>query len=477
MFKKILIANRGEIALRIVRTCAENNIHSVAIYTETDQYSPHVKQANTSIFLGQNSKLGYLNKDQIIHIAVSQNCDAIHPGYGFLSENASFAQLCTNNKIAFIGPPPHLIKQMGNKPIAKALAITAGLATLPGSSACSTLAEALVAAEQVGFPLMLKATNGGGGKGIRFCKNVDDLQKYFSIVISEVENSFENTTVFLEKYVEQAQHIEVQIVADKYGNICHLYERNCSIQRRNQKLVEIAPSPNLDEQQKQKLYDWSIQYAKHIKYENIGTIEFLRTNDNRFYFLEVNPRLQVEHPVTESITGVDIVKEQIQISFGKKLSFKQSTIHCSGIAMEFRINAEDPKNNFFPEAGYINHYFVPGGHGVRIDSAIYTGYFISTMYDSLCAKIIVWGQNWNDLLARAKRVMNEVEINGVKTTIPFYLNLLSHRDFIEQKFNIDFLDKHLELVNYIDSSSSPYTISIIAAACAYYMEHSNEYKS
>jgi len=449
MIKKILIANRGEIAVRIVRACNEMGIRSVAVYSEADHNALHVKKADEAYSLGPETVTGYLNAHRLVNLAVSTGCDALHPGYGFLSENPELAAICKRRGIRFIGPSAEVIHRMGDKTQARAAMIEAGVPVTPGSEgSLRDLDEAIEVASGIGYPVMLKATSGGGGRGIRRCEDEADLRKNYERVISEATKAFGSADVFLEKCVVNPRHIEVQILADSHGNVIHLNERDCSIQRRNQKLIEIAPSPQLSHEQREYIGKLAVTAAKAVGYENAGTVEFLLDPDDNFYFMEVNTRLQVEHPVTEEITGVDIVQEQIRIAAGEKLSHTDLTLHPRGYAMEFRINAEDPQNGFLPSFGRITRYYAPGGPGVRTDGAIYTGYEIPPYYDSMCAKLIVWAPTWEALLARASRALGDIGVYGIKTTIPYYMEILKSEDFRQAHFDTSFVEQHPELVQY-----------------------------
>ncbi len=366
MIKKILIANRGEIAVRIVRACAEMGITSVAVYAEADRYALHVKKADEAYSLGPDTVAGYLNAHRLVNLAVATGCDALHPGYGFLSENPELAEICARRGIRFIGPGPEVIRRMGDKTAARAAMREAGIPVTPGSDGnLSGLDEALALARDMGYPVMLKATSGGGGRGIRRCDDENELRRAWDRVVSEAEKAFGSAEVFMEKFIERPRHIEVQILADSHGNVIHLFERDCSIQRRHQKLVEIAPSPQLDEARRERLGELAVRAARAVGYVNAGTVEFLLDADDNIYFMEMNTRLQVEHPVTEAITGVDIVQEQIRIAAGLRLRYRQEDIRRRGYAIEFRINAEDPKNDFLPCFGRITRYFAPGGPGAK----------------------------------------------------------------------------------------------------------------
>lgn len=449
MIKKILIANRGEIAVRIVRACREMGIRSVAVYSEADHHSLHVKKADEAYSLGPETVTGYLNAHRLVNLAVSTGCDALHPGYGFLSENPELAAICKRRGIRFIGPSSEVIHSMGDKTEARAAMIEAGVPVTPGSEgSLRDLDEAVGVASNIGYPVMLKATSGGGGRGIRRCEDEPDLRKNYERVISEATKAFGSAEVFLEKCIVNPRHIEVQILADSHGNVIHLNERDCSIQRRHQKLIEIAPSPQLSHEQRQYIGDLAVRAAAAVGYENAGTVEFLLDEDDNVYFMEMNTRLQVEHPVSEEITGVDIVQEQIRIAAGEKLSNAGQTLHPRGYAMEFRINAEDPQNGFLPSFGRITRYYAPGGPGVRTDGAIYTGYEIPPYYDSMCAKLIVWAPTWESLLARSLRALDDIGVYGIKTTIPYYREILKSEDFRRASFDTSFVDQHPELVQY-----------------------------
>lgn len=467
MIKKVLIANRGEIAVRIVRACAELGIKSVAVYTDADKYSLHIKKADEAYSLGPDSVAGYLNAHRIVNLAVATGCDAVHPGYGFLSENPLLAEICAKRNICFIGPSASAIRSMGNKLEARRTMIEAGVPVTPGSDAnIKDLKEAIGIANNLGYPIMLKATAGGGGRGIRRCENETDLKQNFDRVISETQKAFGNSDIFIEKCIDNPRHIEVQVLADSHGHVIHLFERDCSIQRRHQKLLEIAPSPQLSGEQQEYLGTLAVKATKAAKYHNAGTVEFLLDQDNNFYFMEMNTRLQVEHCVTEQITGVDIVQEQFRIAAGLKLKYKQSQIQKRGYAIEFRINAEDPKNDFLPSFGRVTRYLAPGGPGVRTDAAIYSGYEITPFYDSMCAKLIVWALDWDSLLNRSERALSDIQVYGVKTTIPYYLEIIKSADFRNANFDTGFVEDHPELINYSVRRSSRHIAAAVAAAIA-----------
>ncbi|MBI5463172.1 MAG: acetyl-CoA carboxylase biotin carboxylase subunit [Gammaproteobacteria bacterium] len=467
MIQKILIANRGEIAVRIVRACGEMGITSAAIFTDADRHALQVRKADEAYNIGPDSVAGYLNAHRIVNLAVATGCDALHPGYGFLSENPQLAEICARRNIRFIGPNAEVIRRMGDKLEARRSMQAAGVPVVPGSVRnLSGLDEALALAEDFGYPVMLKATSGGGGRGIRRCNDAQALRRNYDRVLSEATKAFGSADVFLEKCVDNPRHIEMQILADSHGNTVHLFERDCSIQRRHQKLIEIAPSPQLNDEQRALLGDYAVRAARAVNYENAGTVEFLLAEDGQFYFMEMNTRLQVEHTVTETITGIDIVREQIRIASGEPLSYRQDQISRRGYAMEFRINAEDPKNDFLPSFGRITRYFAPGGPGVRTDAAIYTGYQIPPYYDSMCAKLTVWALDWEQVLNRAARALEDMGVYGVKTTIPYYLEILKTEDFRSGKFNTSFVEEHPELVDYATSRPTREMAAVIAAAVA-----------
>jgi pyruvate carboxylase subunit A len=467
VIRKILIANRGEIAVRIIRACAEMGITSVAVYTDADRHSLHVKKANEAYSIGPDSLAGYLNVHRMVNVARAVGCDAIHPGYGFLSENPQFAKACAAQGIRFIGPSAEVIRAMGDKVEARRSMIEAGVPVVPGSEGnLANVDEALALAEQIGYPVMLKATTGGGGRGIRRCDDPASLRSNYERVRSEATKAFGSTEIFMEKAIVDPRHIEVQVLADSHGNVIHLFERDCSIQRRHQKLVEIAPSPQLEDAQRAHVGELAVRAAKAVGYENAGTVEFLMDHEDNFYFMEMNTRLQVEHPVTEMITGVDIVQEQIRIASGLPLTYRQEQVMRRGFAIEFRINAEDPKNDFLPSFGRITRYFAPGGPGVRTDGAIYTGYHIPPHYDSMCAKLIVWALDWEGLIRRARRALQDIGVYGVKTTIPYHLEILDTEDFQSGSFDTGFVQAHPELTGYSVRRPVRELAAVIAAAIA-----------
>lgn len=467
MIKKLLIANRGEIAVRIVRACAEMGIKSVAVYAEADRYALHVKKADEAYSLGPDTVAGYLNAHHLVNIAVAAGCDAVHPGYGFLSENPELAETCKRRGIYFVGPDAETILKLGDKTIARQTMSAAGIPVTPGSNDnVKDLQDALKIAQEIKYPIMLKATSGGGGRGIRRCDTEADLVRNYPRVISEAEKAFGNAEVFIEKFIADPRHIEVQVLADHHGNAIHLFERDCSIQRRHQKLIEIAPSPQLSDEQRHYIGELAVKACLATGYKNAGTVEFLLDENENFYFMEMNTRLQVEHTITEEVTGIDIVQEQIRIASGLKLRYQQSDITRRGFAMEFRINAEDPKNDFLPSFGKITRYFAAGGPGVRTDGAIYSGYVIPPYYDSMCAKLIVWAMDWDSLIDRSRRALRDITLHGVKTTIPYYIEILASADFQTGHFNTSFVDTHPELTHYSVKRSSREIAAAIAAALA-----------
>jgi len=470
MITKILIANRGEIAVRIVRACAELGITSVAIYTDADRHALHVKKADEAYNIGPDSVAGYLNAHRIVNLAVATGCDALHPGYGFLSENPLLAEICAKRNVRFIGPNAQVIRRMGDKTEARRAMKAAGLPVTPGTDGnISSLDEALSLAESFGYPIMLKATSGGGGRGIRRCNSAEELRRNYDRVLSEARKAFGSADMFMEKCIVNPRHIEVQILADSHGNVIHLFERDCSIQRRNQKLIEIAPSPQLDEEQRMQIGDMAVRAARAVNYENAGTVEFLLDQNGQFYFMEMNTRLQVEHTITEQITGIDIVQQQIRIAAGQPLSYRQEEVRRRGFAIQFRINAEDPQNDFLPSFGRITRYFAPGGPGVRTDGAIYTGYTVPPYYDSLCVKLIVWALDWNAALNRGRRALNDIGLYGIKTTIPYYLEILQSAEFCSGNFDTGFVESHPELIEYSTRRPTRELAAVIASAVAAHM--------
>ncbi len=443
--KKVLIANRGEIAVRIIRACKELDIETVAVYSEADREALHVQLADESYCIGpRSSKDSYLNYSNIISVAKLTGCDGIHPGYGFLAENAEFAELCEECDITFIGPTSQAIKSMGIKDVAKETMQKAGVPTVPGSKGIvETVEDALQVAEEIGFPVIIKATAGGGGKGIRVAKNKEELIKGIQVTQKEAAAAFGNPGVYLEKYIEIFRHVEIQVLADSYGNTVHLGERDCSIQRRMQKLVEEAPSPALSEELRAEMGEAAVKAAKAVGYRSAGTVEFIFDHINqKFYFMEMNTRIQVEHPVTEMITGIDLIKQMLKVASGEKLPFEQKDIKLNGWAIECRINAENPEKNFMPSPGLVDFYLPPGGLGVRVDSAVYPGYNIPPFYDSMVAKLITYAETREEAIAKMKRALGEFAVHGVDTTISFHEKLMNHEVFVSGDFDTKFLEKY-----------------------------------
>ncbi|MBR2517601.1 acetyl-CoA carboxylase biotin carboxylase subunit [Geobacillus sp.] len=443
MIKKVLVANRGEIAVRIIRACRELGIETVAVFSQADRDALHVQLADEAYCIGPTaSKDSYLNFTNIMSVATLTGCDAIHPGYGFLAENEAFAELCRECNVTFIGPSPEAIAKMGIKDIARETMREAGVPIVPGSrGVIESLEEARAIAAEIGYPVIIKATAGGGGKGIRVARNEEELVKGINITQQEAATAFGNPGVYIEKYIEDFRHVEIQVLADSYGNTIHLGERDCSIQRRLQKLVEEAPSPALDDDMRRRMGEAAVKAAKAVNYMGAGTVKFIYDHRNKqFYFMEMNTRIQVEHPVTELITGVDLVKEQIRVAAGEKLSLTQEDVSFNGWAIECRINAENPAKNFMPSPGKIAMYLPPGGPGVRVDSAAYPGYTIPPYYDSMIAKLIVHAPTREEAIARMRRALSEFVIEGIHTTIPFHIKLMEHEKFQSGEFNTKFLE-------------------------------------
>lgn len=454
MFDKVLIANRGEIALRIVRACKEMGVRSVAVYSDADAESLHVQMADEALCIGPAPATdSYLKIANIISAAEVMDVDAIHPGYGFLAENAHFAEICESCDIAFIGPSPELIRSMGDKAVARNTMKAAGVPITPGSDGIlKDATEALKLAHEMGYPVLIKAVAGGGGKGMRVAHNDVSLAKGFMMAQAEAESAFGNGDCFMEKYIESARHVEVQILGDKHGNVIHLGERDCSIQRRHQKLIEESPCPTLTDEQREELGQIAVTAAKAVNYNSAGTIEFLYDEkQKKFYFMEMNTRIQVEHTVSEEVTNIDLMKEQIRIAAGKKLSYTQDDVKVNHHAIEFRVNAEDPFNNFMPSPGKVEEVHFPGGPGIRVDSHVYSGYTISPYYDSMIAKIIARGSSRKEALARLHRALEEFTINGPHTSVPLGEALLADSRFCEGKYNTAFLEKFMH-DNFITES-------------------------
>ncbi|CAM3242480.1 acetyl-CoA carboxylase biotin carboxylase subunit [Sporolactobacillus spathodeae] len=444
MIKKVLVANRGEIAVRIIRACKELGIETVAVYSQADKEALHVQLADEAFCIGPNaSKDSYLNYTNLISVATARGCDAVHPGYGFLSENADFAEMCEECNLIFVGPPSDAISKMGIKDVAKQTMKNAGVPVVPGSDGIiDNAADGVRIASAIGYPVLIKATAGGGGKGIRVARNEEELRHGIQITQQEASTSFGNPGVYIEKYIENFRHVEIQVLADKHGHVIHLGERDCTIQRRLQKLLEESPSPALNEEKRQEMGMAAVRAAKAVDYVGAGTIEFIYEPNGSFYFMEMNTRIQVEHGVTEYVTGIDLIKEQLRVASGLELSVEQSEVHLNGHAIECRINAEDPEKNFMPSCGRVVTYLPPGGPSVRVDSAVYQDYFIPPYYDSMVAKVITFGKTREDAIATMKRALGEYVIEGIHTTIPFHQKLLQHPVFVSGNFNTKFLETY-----------------------------------
>lgn len=443
MFKKILIANRGEIAVRIIRACREMDIMSVAICSEADKDALHAQLADQTICIGPApAKDSYLDMERVLGAAMAVGADAIHPGFGFLSENSKFVRMCEKCNITFIGPSAEIIDRMGNKSAARKTMMDAGVPVVPGTKDAVYEAEAgQKIADDMGYPVMIKASAGGGGKGMRVCYDSEDFVHTFETAKLEAENAFGDGTMYIEKYIEDPRHIEFQILADKYGNTIHLGERDCSIQRRHQKLIEESPSPAISDEQRKKMGEIAVKAAKAAEYYSAGTIEFLRDKHGDFYFIEMNTRIQVEHPVTEWVTGIDLVKEQIRIASGEKLSYTQEEVRLDGHAIECRINAENPEKGFRPSPGAITDMYLPGGKGIRIDSAVYSGYCIPPYYDSMIAKLIVWAENRQEAIRKMQSALGETVIEGIDTNIDYQYEILNHPDYLSGNVDVGFIQK------------------------------------
>jgi acetyl-CoA carboxylase biotin carboxylase subunit len=448
MFRKVLIANRGEIALRIIRACKELGIRTVAIHSEADATARYVKKADEGYLVGPGPVSGYLNMYAIVDLAKQVGADAIHPGYGFLAENAEFAKTCAEAGITFIGPNPGAINDMGLKIESRNRMKAAGVPVIPGSDAITDLKVALNIAREIGYPVMLKASAGGGGRGLRICWNAEDISRQMPISQSEAKKAFGNDAIFIEKYIEEPHHIEFQILADKHGNVLHLGERDCSIQRRHQKLIEIAPSLILDEKLRQQMGEAAIKAARSVDYDSAGTVEFLVDKHRNFYFLEMNTRIQVEHTITEEVTGIDLVQAMIKSAAGEKLDIRQEDIKISGFAIQCRINAEDPMNDFLPALGTVTYYASPGGFGVRLDGHVYAGYTIPPYYDSMLLKQIVWGRTWEEAVNRMRRCLGEYVIRGIKTTLPLYRRIAEDDQFKSGIFTTKYIEERLPFLLY-----------------------------
>ena len=443
---KILVANRGEIAVRIIRACKEMNIKTVAVYSTADKDSLHTKLADEAICIGEaQSQKSYLNIQNIIEAANITGSDSIHPGYGFLSENAKFARICEESNIKFIGPKSDVIDSLGNKSNSKELMRKNGIPVIPGSDgSIKSISEAKKVAEEIGYPVMLKASSGGGGKGIRVVYHEGELEKNYSLVKQEAKISFNDDEIYLEKYIENPRHIEIQVLADEYGNVIHLGERDCTIQRNHQKIIEETPSQIMDDSLRKKMGQTAVKVAKIANYTSLGTVEFLVDKNKNFYFMEMNTRVQVEHPITELRTNIDLIKEQIRIAANEPLKIKQSDVNFQNWVIECRVNAEDPYKNFRPCPGKIEGLNLPGGNGVRIDTAIYEGYKIPSYYDSMIAKLIVYGTSRNEAIAKLKRALEEFVIEGVTTNIDFIFEIIKNPDFIRGNYDTSFIERNFK---------------------------------
>jgi acetyl-CoA carboxylase biotin carboxylase subunit len=468
MFRKILVANRGEIAVRVMRACREMGIGTVAVYSEVDRKSLHVRYADEAYGIGPApSSESYLRIDRLLEAARQSGADAIHPGYGYLAENPAFARASADAGVVFIGPPVTAMELMGSKTKSRHAVMQAGLPVVPGTDEpLANLEAAERVAQSLGYPLMLKAAAGGGGKGLRLVRSASELESAYGTASSEAQNAFGDPSLYLEKYLERPRHIEVQILGDRYGHLIHLGERECSLQRRHQKVMEESPSPMVREELRQRLGEAALRIGRLAEYWNAGTVEFLLDQAGNFYFLEMNTRLQVEHPVTELVTGIDLVKEQIKIGAGEKLAWRQEDVRARGVAIECRISAEDPSNNFFPSPGYISRLQVPAGPGVRRDSGVYEGWNVPLEYDPLLSKIAVWGAERAEAIARMRRALAEYEILGIRTNIPFFRRLLEHPEFVAGHLDTELIDRALAAGLMEDTAASPWEerAAMVAAA-------------
>jgi acetyl-CoA carboxylase, biotin carboxylase subunit len=444
MLDKVLVANRGEIALRVIRACQELEIPAVAVYSDADEDALHVRHADEAVNIGPPpAGKSYLNVEALIEAAKETGAEAIHPGYGFLAENASFAAACRDAGITFVGPSPESIEKMGNKSAARRIALEADVPVVPGSEESASDEDAVQTAEEIGYPVMVKAAAGGGGRGIRVAEDEEELRKAVRVARQEAEKAFGDGSLYLEKLLVGPRHVEVQVMGDHEGNVIHLYERECSMQRRRQKIIEEAPSPGISPEVREKMTEAAVRLAREVGYTSAGTVEFLVEGDE-FYFIEMNTRIQVEHPVTETLTGVDLVKEQLRVAGGEPLSLKQEDVPFEGHAIEFRINAEDPEKDFMPSPGEISFLDVPGGPGVRVDSAIYQGYKIPPFYDSMVGKLIVWALTREEAISRARRALREYRLEGIKTTIPLHMRLLEDDAFRSGEYHTGYLEELLK---------------------------------
>jgi acetyl-CoA carboxylase, biotin carboxylase subunit len=444
MLKKVLVANRGEIALRVVRACQELEIPAVAVYSDADEEALHVRHADEAVNIGPPpAGKSYLNVEALIEAAKESGADAVHPGYGFLAENASFAAACRDAGLEFVGPSPEAIERMGNKSAARRIALEADVPVVPGSEDAPSGDDAVETAEEIGYPVMVKAAAGGGGRGIRVAEDEEGLRKAVRVARQEAEKAFGDGSLYLEKLLVGPRHVEVQVMGDHDGNVIHLYERECSMQRRRQKIIEEAPSPGITPEVREAMSEAAVRLAREVEYVSAGTVEFL-VEDDEFYFIEMNTRIQVEHPVTETLTGVDLVKEQLRVAGGETLSLRQEDVPFEGHAIEFRINAEDPDQDFMPSPGEISFLDVPGGPGVRVDSAIYQGYKIPPFYDSMVGKLIVWALTREEAISRARRALREYRLEGIKTTIPLHMRLLEDDAFRSGEYHTGYLEELLK---------------------------------
>lgn len=470
-FRKVLVANRGEIAVRVLRACAELGLRTVAVYSEADRHALHVRYADEAYFLGPPpARESYLSIERILDVARRSGTEAIHPGYGFLAENEEFAQACIDQGIVFIGPKPASIAAMGDKIAARRAARAAGVPCVPGSDGpIGTVDEARALADQIGYPIMLKAAAGGGGKGMRTVKSANELASAFRLASSEATSAFGDGTLYLERLLEGVRHVEIQVLADRYGNTIHLGERECSIQRRRQKLIEEAPSTAVDDDLRHRMGEVAVRAAQAVGYENAGTVEFLLDRDKNFYFLEMNTRLQVEHPITELVTGVDLVVEQMRVASGRKLRLNQRNIVLKGAAIECRISAEDPYNDFLPSVGRINHIYEPSGPGVRVDSSVYDGFEVSLYYDPMLAKLIVWGETRAQAILRMRRALSEFKLLGIRTNIPFHYRLMESPSFIAGRFDNAFLET-FNITSPDETGERGQLAAIAAAAVAFQLK-------
>ena len=439
--KKVLVANRGEISVRVIRACRELGIASVAVYSDADENALHVRLADEAVHIGPASaRKSYLNVEKLVEVAKEKGADAIHPGYGFLAENAGFSAACREAGLAFVGPSAEAIERMGDKSAARELAREAGVPVVPGTEGNATPEEAVERAGEIGYPVMVKAAAGGGGRGIRVVESEGDLEKAVKEAAREAAAAFGEGAVYLEKFLAEPRHVEVQVMGDGEGNVVHFFERECSIQRRRQKLIEEAPSPGIDQQTREEMAAAAVRLAETAEYANAGTVEFLVDEEGSFYFIEMNTRIQVEHPITEAVTGVDLVKEQLKVAGGEGLSVRQQDVAVTGHAIEFRINAEDPDNDFFPSPGEVTAVEVPGGPGVREDTAVFSGYEIPPFYDSMVGKLVVWGSDREEAMARGRRALAEYRLEGIKTTIPLHLRLLEDEVFVSGGYHTGYLE-------------------------------------